>query len=189
MIFGESTETLLADSPDAYSNELLKTFDAALRGLGKRIILGRLRIFFIWDTSYNRLAHRVHAVIDKYIDKAMARQNDKHGINTSSTNTRRRYIILDELVNAVQDRAEIGNQVINIFLPARDAAGIGLSGVCFLLARHPQVWHKLRAEVLSMEGELTYDLLKSLKYMRYVLNESQYYSTISIILCLCLSSL
>ena len=172
MIFGESTETLLADSSNVQSNELLETFDAALRGLGKRILLGRLRILFVWDTSYNRLANKVHAVIDKYIDKAMARQADKHDVKTSLTNTRKRYIILDELVKEVQDRAEIRNQIINIFLPARDASGIGLSGVCFLLARHPQVWHKIRAEVLSIEGELTYALLKSLKYMRYVLNES-----------------
>lgn len=45
-MFGESIDTLLVESPDALSNELLKTFDAALRGLGKRILLGKLRILF-----------------------------------------------------------------------------------------------------------------------------------------------
>ena len=172
MIFGKSTEILLAASPDTHSNELLEAFNAALRGLGKRILLGRLRIFFVFDGSYNRLAHRVHAVLDKYIDQAKARQASKHNNETSLTNTRTRYVILDELVNTLKDRAEIRNEIINIFLPARDASGVGLSGACFLLARHPRVWHKLRAEVLSIQGELTYDILKSLKYMRYVLNES-----------------
>lgn len=171
----------MAESPETHSNDLLETFDAALRGLGKRILLGRLRILFLWDRSYHRLAHRVHAVIDRYIDKAMARQREKTSIETSSVDTPKRYVMLDELVNVLQDRAEIRNQIINIFLPARDATGIGLSGVIFLLARRPQVWHKLRAEVSSIKGPLTYEVLKSLQYMRFVLNEGQCCRTISVL--------
>lgn len=171
MIFGESTETLLAATSDAHNNELLRTFDAALRGLGMRILLGRLRILLLWDRSYDRLARRVHAVIDQYIDKAVARQHEQSPADKGTSDAPKRYIILDELVLRLQDRAEVRNQVVNIFLPGRDATALGLSGVCFLLARHPQVWRKLRAEVLSIEGPLTYDVLKSLKYMRSVLNE------------------
>ena len=55
---------------------------------------------------------------------------------------------------------------------------MGLSGVCFLLARHPDVWKKLRTEVLLMNGPVTYDTLKSLKYMRCVLNESKSHSPV-----------
>ena len=55
-MFGVCRETLLAESPGAHSNELLTTFDAALRGLGKRILLGRLQIIILWDRSYNQLA-------------------------------------------------------------------------------------------------------------------------------------
>ena len=172
MIFGESTKTLLAASPNANGNRLLETFDAGLRGLGKRIVLGRLRILFLWDRSYTRAAHKVHAVIDEYVDKAMARQKEEPGFEKPFTSAVKPYIILDELVNKVQDRAEICNQVLNIFLPARDATGVGLSGVCFLLARHPHVWRKLRAEALSTRGPATYELLRSLTYMRFVLNES-----------------
>ncbi len=76
--------------------------------------------------------------------------------------------MLDELVNVLQDRKEICNQIINIFLPARDATGIGLSGVIFLVARHPQVWQKLRAEVFSISGPITYEVLKSLQYTQWM---------------------
>ncbi|MCJ1251528.1 hypothetical protein MMC30_008763 [Trapelia coarctata] len=166
VIFGKSTETLLAASPDAQSNELLQTFDAALRGLGKRILLGRLRILIWWDRSYGRLAQRVHAVIDKYIDEALVGQKEEPLLH------RPQRSMLDEFLVTVKDRAEVRNHLLNIFLPARDGTAIGLSGVCFLLARNPQIWRKLRAEVLLIKGPVTYSVLKSLNYMRWVINES-----------------
>lgn len=175
LIFGECVETLLSDQAEAHSSELLQSFDAALRGLGMRVLLGRLRVLFAWDRSYNRLAHKVHAVVDKYIGKAILRQKQASDHKKVLDDVKGCYIILDELVATVEDREEIRNQVLNIFLPGRDATAIGLSGVCFLLARHPRVWAKLRAEVLSMEGPVTYELLKSLKYMRFVLNEGLYF--------------
>lgn len=172
MIFGESTDTLLAETPDAHSNELLKTFDAALEGLGKRLLLGKLRVLFFWDRSYDQLASRVHKAVDYYVDKAIDRQKKKLELEKKPSDGPKRYIVLDELLSKVHDRSDIRNHLLNIFLPGRDATAVGLSGVCFLLARHQHVWHKLRAEVLSIKGPLTYDGLKSLKYMRFVLNES-----------------
>ena len=128
---------MLAPTPDKHTNELLKTFDAALRGLGMRILLGRLRILFLWDRSYGRLASKVHAVVDTYIDRAIARQKEHSHDSKRACDVPKRYVILDELVATVQDRAEIRDHILNIFLPARDATALGLSGVCFLLARHP----------------------------------------------------
>jgi cytochrome P450 len=79
---------------------------------------------------------------------------------------------VDELVRVTSNREEIRNQLLNIFLPTRDAAAVGLSGALFHLARHPDVFNKLRAEVLSIKGPVTYDVLESLTYVRAVLNES-----------------
>ncbi|KAI9815253.1 MAG: hypothetical protein M1827_002733 [Pycnora praestabilis] len=151
-LFGESAETQLTGSPDAVGSELLTIFDAALSGLGKRILLGRLRVLFLWDRSYDRLASSVHAIVDHYIDKAISREDNKKELQNRFPEKFKRYIILDDLLKTVQDRVEIRNHIINIFLPGRDATAIGLSGVCFLLARHPYAWHKLRAEVLSLKG-------------------------------------
>lgn len=68
---------------------------------------------------------------------------------------------------------EIRDQLLNNFLPARGAEAVGLSACLFHLARHPDVWNKLRAEVLSTWGPLTRQALLSLPYMQAVLNESK----------------
>ncbi|KAL8835314.1 MAG: hypothetical protein Q9170_003369 [Blastenia crenularia] len=171
-LFGESSRTLVAKSSKSTENELLTTFNTALRGLGKRMLLGNIRLLFFWDRSFDLLVQRVHDVIDGYIDKAQARKV-KLGTQPSPNSAPQRYVVLDELVSVLQSTQEIRSQIINIFLPARDATGIALSGVLFLMARHPRVWRKLRAEVLLIgDNPLTFEVLKSLQYMKYVLNES-----------------
>jgi cytochrome P450 len=152
MIFGKSTETLLKEHPDGPAHELLDTFAALLKRTGLRIILGRLWIFTAWDTTYRKLSANIRAVVMKYIDEAI--ETKQQGVNSKTS----RYIIVDQLVRLLDDREEICNQLINIFLPVRDAAAIGLSGCLFHLARSPDVWNKLRAEVLSIQGSVTRDV-------------------------------
>ena len=153
------------------ANELLETYTAALQRLGLRIVLGRLWLFNAWDKRYAELAFKVHAVIDKYIDKAVERQQKRSDPADSKVGSR--YVIIDELVQATSNREEIRNQLLNIFLPTRDAAAVSLSACLFRLARHQDVWNKLRVEVLSIEGPVTYNVIQSLPYMRAVLNESE----------------
>ena len=173
-----STATLLQELPNEESNELLKTYTAALKRLGFRIVLGRLMIFRLWDSTYVKLSSKIHAVIDKYIDNALARRQEQKNKSSSSISNadntaKERFIIVDELVKLTDSREEIRNQLLNIFLPTRDAAGIALSGALFHLARHPDSWKKLRVEVLAIKDQkVTYDVLQSLTYMKAVLNES-----------------
>ena len=128
-----------------------------------------MQLFNSWDRTYAKLAQRVHTVVDRYIDDAVRRQKEADGhVKTSN-----RFIIIDELVATTNNREEVRNQLLNIFLPARDAEAIGLSGVLFHLARHPLVWDKLRAEVVQVEEPVTYQVLQSMPYMKAVLNESE----------------
>jgi cytochrome P450 len=50
-----------------------------------------------------------------------------------------------------------------------------LSWLYYELSYHPEVYAKLREEVLStlgIDGKPTYEHLKSMKYLQYCLNES-----------------
>ncbi|THV51506.1 hypothetical protein BGAL_0108g00020 [Botrytis galanthina] len=75
------------------------------------------------------------------------------------------YVYLDELVKKTKDKTELLNQMLNLFLPARDSTSSATGFIFFHLARHPDVWMKLREEVVSVGAPITFDLLKSMKYL------------------------
>lgn len=83
----------------------------------------------------------------------------------------RKCVLLGDLVEAGVERSYIRDQVLGVFFPARDTTAIAVGNNFFHPARDPRVWTKLRAEVLAIDQPLTFEYLKSLKYLRYVINE------------------
>ena len=76
-------------------------------------------------------------------------------------------------------REELRSQLTAVFMPARETIGFAMGNVFHALSRHPNVYQKLREEVLEHvppEQPLTYDLLKSLPYTQAVINESEHLS-------------
>ncbi|KAH0393748.1 hypothetical protein KCU89_g12089, partial [Aureobasidium melanogenum] len=62
--------------------------------------------------------------------------------------------------------------MLNVLLAGRDTTAGLLSNAFHVLSRHPDIWKKLRAEIATLGGRLpTYEDLKSLKYLKCVLNE------------------
>jgi cytochrome P450 monooxygenase len=62
-----------------------------------------------------------------------------------------------------------------LFVPNNDTTSIFISNVFWNLARFPEVYAKVREEVLSIgeDAPLTYEALRSMKYLDAVLNESE----------------
>ncbi|KAG9007742.1 hypothetical protein FRB94_013977 [Tulasnella sp. JGI-2019a] len=82
---------------------------------------------------------------------------------------------LDHLALSTDDVTLVKDQLLNMMLAARDTTAGLLSFTCYLLAMYPDVMSRLRTEVLTAFGPTglpTYDSLKTLKYLRAVLNES-----------------
>ncbi|KAG9001078.1 hypothetical protein FRB93_012458 [Tulasnella sp. JGI-2019a] len=82
---------------------------------------------------------------------------------------------LDHLALSTDDVVLVKDQLLNMMLAARDTTAGLLSFTCYLLAMHPDVMLRLRQEILTAFGPIglpTYDSLKTLKYLRAVLNES-----------------
>ena len=76
-------------------------------------------------------------------------------------------------------REELRSQLTAVFMPARETIGFAMGNVFHALSRHPNVYQKLREEVLEHvppEQPLTYDLLRSLPYTQAVINESEHLS-------------
>ena len=170
-------------------------------GVDRRMALAGIPFLYGRATQHaewKQATAQVHSFVDKYIDRALTEQAmekatarmegaEKPGIGgSSSINMKLKslpFSVLSELVNETTDRKFLRDQLISLFFPSRDATGIGLSGLFFNLARHPHVWTTVREEVMASsgpDGPLTFEKLKSMKYLQSVLNESTYESPQSI---------
>ena len=74
-----------------------------------------------------------------------------------------------------QDRKVLRDQLISTLLAGRDTTACTLSWLFYELAYHPDIFSRLREEVLKtigMNGIPTYEDLKGMKYLQWCLNES-----------------
>lgn len=105
--------------------------------------------------------------VEGFVDAAI-RRSEKSNNNPNAS-----LVFLDELIaqTGSKDKTFLRDQMLNIFFPARDSSGIGISLIMFHLVRHPRVWQKARDEVLSAPQPFTYETLKTLCYVKAVVNE------------------
>jgi cytochrome P450 len=171
-LFGETANALLPGSSARNAEDFIKAFDDGLKGMARRRALGPFVSLQWRDKEWEKAKADTTAVVDRYIDRALERRKGVGDVEKSTPAKGAGFVFLDELVKLTQDRQFLRSQMLNIFFPAKDSSAIGLSCVFFMLARHPDVWDKLRAEVLGVEDKpLTYELLKSMPYLKAVLNE------------------
>ncbi|PQE10070.1 Cytochrome P450 family protein [Rutstroemia sp. NJR-2017a BVV2] len=172
-IFGKSANSLSPELTGTVARRLVHLFDEALVGMFKRYMLGRFK-FLAGEKKWLAKCAEVQGIIDDLIDEEFKAQKAVAENKTAATDTPYNYVLLKELVKTTDDRRFIRNELMNVFFPARDTAGILTSNIIFMLARYPDVWSKLRAEVLGIgDQKLTFELLKSLKYTHAVINESK----------------
>jgi cytochrome P450 len=176
-IFGKSANSFSPENSSVFARRLPVLFNQGLEGMFPRLMLGNLSFLMFWSAKkWKDTCAQVHEIIDGLIDEEIELQaKSKSQSKETDSDSAYGYILLRELVKTTQDRQYIRSQLQNIFFPARDTAGMLTGNIIFMLARRPEAWHKLRAEVLEIgNAELTFELLKLLKYVHAVINESKY---------------
>ena len=173
-LFGESMDSLLPETPGD-SDLFIKSFDYAMIGLGRRVRLGILK-FLYRDKKWHEAIRIVHDQVDRYIDKAIEQQHQEKQAQTNGRLPEQRiperYILLNEMAKQTQDKEDLRSQILAIFMPGRDSTGYALSNVIHVLARRPDIYQRLREEVLTVQNEsITFELLKSMRYTQWVINE------------------
>lgn len=167
-------DSLLPETP-VDSDRFIKSFDYAMIGLGRRIRLWRLR-FLHRDPKWYEAIRIVHEQVDRYIDKALLRQQHEKPVPSASTEeSQDRYILLNEMAEQTQDKEDLRSQILSVFMPGRDSTGYALSNVFHVLARRPDIYQKLRDEVALLEKEpITFETLKAMKYTQWVIKEGSF---------------
>lgn len=134
-------------------------------GIGRRTRLGRFR-WFVRDKAFSIACGRIQKYADKYLQAALK--------NKDLSEKDSRYVFLNEMAENISDHEFIRNNVLAVYVAGHESTAILLSNLMFLTSRHPEVWEKLRKEALAVQHQpVTFELLKSLRYLHQVINESE----------------
>lgn len=170
-LFGESVNSLT--SPAGSEQEIFgRSFDYAQGRLGQRSRLGKL-VYIFPDREFDQACKTVHRFVDNIVFRALERTQPKDAeksIDGEGGNDR--YVFLTELMNATRDPKQLRDELLNILLAGRDTTASLLSNTFHVLARRPDIWNKLKAEVDLLNGEKPdYETLRNMKYLKYLMNE------------------
>lgn len=154
------------------SQEFLTAFDQSLMGMVLRIQAGKFRFRYFFDNTWKAAYSKVHKFVDQHVERALE-ETSPSGEKKTPDNNATKYVLLREMAREIRDKEALRYQIISVFIPARDATALLVSNTCFHLARHSEVWARMRAMAVDLgDQEITYEILKSLVYYKYVIFES-----------------
>jgi cytochrome P450 len=170
-LLGESVTTQSSPNLGRVSNEeFAEAFAAVGLESAKMGALGPIQ----W-MRHSFSAHRAKLVAWKWVDQLIDDAFERKDQALKSINSEvepKKYVFLDELVKTTTDRKLIREEILNILIASRDTTASLLGNLFFMLARHPDIWAKLRAEILTIGNELPkIEELQRLTYLRYCINE------------------
>lgn len=184
-LFGQSACSQILALPEALRDKIsmpkdiygdlssvAEAFNDATHGLGIRARLGPL--LFLYNTkSFQDSCHTVHKFADHYVNLAL--ENDTAQKVSSESLTTTKYVFLHELVKVTRDPIELRSQLLNILLAGRDTTAGLLGWTFWLLARHPDVYTKLRTTIIETFGNdisnISFSSLKACTYLQHVISE------------------
>lgn len=108
----------------------------------------------------------INEFVNPYIEQALRLSPEELATKTKSESG---YTFLHALAGFTRDRKVLRDQLVAVLLAGRDTTASTLSWTFYELARHPEVFQKLRAEIIETVGlsrPPTYNDLKSMKYLQ-----------------------
>ncbi len=164
-------ELLLGFNPSTskgFSTAFPEALHRLLTGVNRGWYLGRLMKLF--GASLKKDSKIVHDFLDHYVDLTL-KDREKYTLGRIQGE---RYVFLHEVVQRTQDPERIRSEILHILIAGKDTTAALLSHTWFVLARRPDVWANLRAEVDNLNGEKpSFTALQEMKYLKAVLNESR----------------
>ncbi|EME80782.1 uncharacterized protein MYCFIDRAFT_140424 [Pseudocercospora fijiensis CIRAD86] len=167
---GTSANSLDADEEASQeARDFVTAFDLAMEAGTLHARLGKLYNLFPHPAA-RRANATSRAYIQKWVDRALKNQAER----AEKAKKGEQYVFIDELVKHDEvDRTRALNETMNILLAGRDTTATLLTHLFFNLAREPEVWSKLLAEIDELNGELpSYEKLRDMKYLRYCTQET-----------------
>lgn len=168
-LFGKSTNTLVPGQEQKGATRFTDAFTYVTERMSRDFRTARLSRF-LPDKKRVEDSEFIRKFASDIVDEAIAQQED---IEKGVGEERRNYTFLFELLKVTRDPYILRSETLNVLLAGRDTTASLLSHTFFELARRPDVWAKLQAEIDQLGGQAPdYETMKSMKYVKWVLNES-----------------
>lgn len=180
-LFGESIHSLHDESvgmalnkqSDAGKVIFAGAFQISQQYIATRALLQK-NCWLVNPKKFREANKVMHDFADIYVRKALSYTPEE-----IEKGSQEGYVFLYELVKKTRDPIMIRDQLFNILLAGRNTTASFLSFTFFELARNPEIYEKLKAEVRSTFGhgddirieDITFESLKRCEYMKAVLNE------------------
>jgi cytochrome P450 len=166
VFLGKSTAILASGSKESEGRKFAEAVDYSQQGVCE---LRSTNIFEIvrniFGTGKLRESLRImNAGFEHIVAEALANQTQLPEAAESN--------LLQELIRETQDIQQIKGDILNIILAGKDTTMALLSNIWFVLARRPDIFEKLCAELSFLDnGRPSVAQLNEMKYLRYVVNE------------------
>lgn len=130
--------------------------------------------------QFNAHCDAVHKYAGYFVNLRLQR-GDAYLSDLDNSTSRNRYVLLHELAKSTQDPVELRSQTLNVLTAGRDTTASLMGWVFYFLARHPDVFLKLRAQILDVFGKFDAsaparldfkDLRDGIPYTASVINET-----------------
>jgi cytochrome P450 len=156
-------------------DQFADAFGYVTERIGFRNRVGKLAVLFP-DPKWHASIKFVHEYVGDYVQQALAKSKQyASGKEKVDEEEASRYVFLNELAKTGYGPKKIQDELLNILLAGRDTTASLLAHVFYILARRPDVFEKLRAEIMRVgTNSPSFEQIKEMKYLQYVMNESQY---------------
>lgn len=155
-----------------------QAFDIAQHGLAMRAPLSS----FYWlynGRKFRKACSTARAQAAVYVSntlKKLSLAEKKAGKESSD----KKYVFLEELAEQTQDPQVLQDQVLSVMLAGRDTIAALLSWTFLCLAKNPEVFKRLRAEISAVVGVdenarlPTQAELRSMQYLKWIIQEGKF---------------
>ena len=166
---GESTDCLAPEKLRSSSAEFSERFSRLQCAIRDRLCLGQ-STSFAPPIALDSNRRYILKFVDNFIHKAFDGQ--RHRNSQSSKGVETRNLLIDKLAQSPKSALELREDVLHLFIGARDTTGSLLSNIWFVIARRPDIWAKLHQEVVALgPGRPSLEQLKGMKYMQGCIKE------------------
>ncbi|CZR52668.1 related to n-alkane-inducible cytochrome P450 [Phialocephala subalpina] len=173
-----STEFLFGESLNSLTHpekaEVAWAMVEVMRGIRVRLQMSKL-LFLHHDKKWLDAVALVHRFIDNHIETTFEQLDERkvEQKDSKSSSEEERTDLLWDMAKQLPDKLALRSQILAVFVPSNDTTSIHIANIFFALARHPHAWAKCREEILALRSApLTFEVLRGLKYVNWVLNET-----------------